>query len=121
MTTLTDEQIEEVAAMTNNDPKRLRQQVRRLCARCDEPLAGKRTALCEFAPYFGMRLDVECIAELVGATIEDEGAPQADAAPLCPRSIPAATAGERLPCARPAGHAGWCRAAGGANFQSPNR
>lgn len=74
MASLTDDQIEEVAAMTRNDPKRMRQQIRHLCARCEEPYVGKRTAICEFAPYVGMRLDVECIAALVGESIGDEGA-----------------------------------------------
>ena len=66
--TLDDETAEKIAALTGADPKRLKG----LCPRCEKPMRGKRTAVMEFAPYSGMRLNMACVVEMERETVPPE-------------------------------------------------
>lgn len=65
---LDDETAEKIAALTGADPKRLKG----LCPRCERPMRGKRTAVVDFAPYAGLRLDTACIAEMEREAVPPE-------------------------------------------------
>ncbi len=67
--------------MTDGEAKRVEEslagigvhaKVRNICARCEEPIGRKRSVVCEFAPYAGLRLHATCLARLVGETVEAE-------------------------------------------------
>lgn len=69
MVAKTQEELDEAAARVGVDLKR-----HRVCARCEQPLKGKRTLICDGAPYAGRRLDADCIKALLADDIGDEGA-----------------------------------------------
>lgn len=50
----------------------VRAKVRDLCGRCERPIGKEKAALCNFAPYAGMRLHVKCISALIAESVEEE-------------------------------------------------